>query len=191
MATATTRYLVRKPDPADAVNVTTDISNPYDTWDSNLARVDDAGLATETSRWNRILKASGTVATTSGTTELDLSGLAVNSVAVKSGRTYYFSGKLYVSSPTAGDDFFIRVRKDTAGSGQELLIEPNFVSTTGLDHKFLFSGPFVATADATNNFLVSIQRAAGSGTVAIQGDRKTFFRVTVDPPTITSTVETP
>lgn len=190
MATSTTNYQLRKPAPADTVNVTTDISDNMDDIDTELKRVDDATLGAEVSRWTRILDDAGTYLTTSGTDQLNLAKLAVENINVLVSRTYNFMLKLYIESPTANDDFFIRVRKDDPSTGTILEEWPWILQRSGLDHAATFFGSWVATGgDVDGDFYVTVQRVDGTGTIAIQGDRKTKFKMWVDPPTTSNTVE--
>lgn len=198
MATNTTRYGLRKPDTTDSVNITTDIATPYDTIDTNLARVDDAVLGTEITRWNRGLSGVGTVYTTSGSTELNMPKLSISSINIVLGRTYHFSGHLYADGTTDGDFFNVLVRRTTALTGPTLLAVPVHITlpTPGFAVNFKFDGHWVATSNnASDSLHVSVARAAGSSGIAnIQGSgtgdgRNSQFNVTVDPPSITNTVE--
>lgn len=189
MATSTARYNLRQPEDVDSVDTLIDIATPYATIDSNLARVDDAVLGTETSRWNRRVDQAGTLFTTSSNTEADIAKLAITGINIKKDRCYHFLARVYGINPTVvNDDFYIRIRRTTAVTGTEILKQANFIDVTFLDHVLQLSGFWVPTVDiASENFYVSIKREVGSGAISIIGDSQSMLSMWVDPPTITNT----
>ena len=192
MATDTTNYHLRKPDPADTVNVATDLGTPYDTIDTNMKRIDDAAMAAITpNRWVRCVSAAGNYVTTSGNTELELTKLGINSINVVTGQLYNFYGKLMGINPTvANDDYQVRVKTgSTFGTSTERALVPTFVDVAFVTHALPIFGYWKADVTATLNFYVSIQRPVGTGTITIQGDRTTFFKMWLDPTGSTDYVE--
>lgn len=186
---ATTRYGLRQPTPPDTVNVTTDISDPYQTIDTNLARVDDAVLATEVTRWNRQVDAAFIIISGVTNTEVDITKATINNINVKNGRTYHFRARVYVADSTVDKDlFFLRVRKTSVPAGTELCKFGNVVKKVGFEETFILEGFWVATADiAAESFHLTIKREAGTGSIDVLGDGLTQFEMWTDPPTITDT----
>lgn len=185
MATLTPNYGLRKPDPADTVNVATDLNTPYDTIDTQLKRVDDAALAaTSPNRWVRVVSAAGNYLTTSSNTELELPKLGVNNLSVVTGQLYNFAGKIQLINPTVNnDDFQVRIRTGTSfATSTERQMIPMMVDVSGLQHAIIISGYWKATITTSPlNFYVSIQRAVGTGTGTVGGDSATFFKMWLDP----------
>lgn len=194
MATSTANYGLRKPAPADTVDVTTDLATPYDTIDTNLKRVDEASLASRVSRWNRKVLQAGILFTTpNSSAETDVPKLALSSIPIVNGTLYHFLVRLSIINPSVvNDDFQVHIRRTTAVTGTEIEKYPNFVKAVNLDHIFELHGFWIADiATGNESFFVSIHRAFGTGVCTVQGDGLTKFSMWADPPTVTSTVEVP
>lgn len=129
----------------------------------------------------RIATTAGFMATTSGTTELNLPKIAIENYRVTSGFFYTFALSLFYNfaSVVAGDAYAVRIRKDTALSGTVVgLFSIRPASADTFDDTKTFYLPWRATAtDVDADFYVSVQRIAGSGTLGINGDRLSAFEV--------------
>jgi len=127
----------------------------------------------------RLLTGAGFVHTTSGTTELNLTKLALENTRTESGTWYTLNLNLFYNNATvaAGDSFLIRVRKDTALSGTviaEFVVRPESPDT--FDGSRTFAQPWFSGAqDLDADFYVSAQRQAGTGTLAFYGGSRTAF----------------
>lgn len=149
----------------------------------------NAALGTIT---GRILAQAGTYLTTSGTTELDLPKLAVADYPVVAGRYYKFELRVQGNASVANDQFAFRVRRDTAVSGTELAQARYQVAnvTAFTDQRVLIKYWKATTTNPALDLFVSVQRTAGSGTLAIHGDTETQFAIT-DVGDIATFVEVP
>lgn len=102
-------------------------------------------------------------------TERNIAKLAVENYRVKSGHWYHFEVNLYGLFSVATDVFLVRVRKDTALSGTQLLIW-EWDGGNGGDDSKTFQGLWQAPAlDNDADFYVSVARQSGSGLMAIHG----------------------
>lgn len=114
--------------------------------------------------------------TTSGTTELNVPKLALSGIPQVAGGLYRFSPRLTVQNSVGTDDYSLILRRDTALTGtvvrQWFLYSPNLTSV----RQWQSWADITAIADETVNYFVSIQRTAGSGTIAIYGQVGTFDR---------------
>jgi hypothetical protein len=130
----------------------------------------------------RVATTVGFMATTVGTTELNLAKLAIENYRVTSGFFYTFALSLFYNFVTvaAGDSYSVRIRKDTALSGTVVglyVIRP--ASPDTFDDSKTFFLPWRATAtDVDADFYVSVQRVAGTGTLGVNGDRISAFEIT-------------
>jgi hypothetical protein len=130
----------------------------------------------------RVATTVGFMATTSGTTELNLPKLAIENYRVTSGFFYTFALSLFYNFVTvaAGDSYSVRIRRDTALSGTVIglfVIRPATPDT--FDDSKTFYLPWRATAtDVDADFYVSVQRVAGTGTLGINGDRYSAHELT-------------
>ncbi len=139
----------------------------------------------------RTLTQAGTYFTTSGTTLADLPKLAINDFAITAGRWYEFTARVQANASTANDQFIFKVR--TAPAGGTVLAELRYqvANITGAtDQKAMKRLWKATTTDPAADFYVSVERTAGSGTLAIQGAGETYFSIT-DIGDIASVVEVP
>lgn len=129
----------------------------------------------------RIIDQAGFIGTTSGTVEKDFAKLALEGRRIVSGRVYELHLNLFWNFATVatGDSYIVRIRKDTPLTGTviaEWVIRP--VDASAFDESESFEQPWRCTATDTNGrFYVSITRVAGTGTLSLNGDKKTAFWV--------------
>lgn len=129
----------------------------------------------------RIATTAGFMATTSGTTQLNLPKLAIENYRVTSGFFYEFKLSLFYNHATvsATDSFTVFIRRDTALSGAIVaqgVIRPENPDTFDGSKTLLLPWRAVAT-DVDADYYVSVQRVAGTGTLAINGDRLSAFSI--------------
>lgn len=113
---------------------------------------------------------AGIVATTSGTTELDVSQLAMGPVSVTTANLYRNSIRLIGSQSVATDEFFCRIRRDTPVTGA--LVTEWVMYAPGTTNGFLFSSwsDFIpAVSNTAVNYYLSVARFAGSGVLNVWG----------------------
>ena len=121
-----------------------------------------------------VTNAGNPIATTSGTTEMDLAKLQLPGLAMSTGRYYVARYLLTVSRTVGADAFDLRLRANTAVSGTQLGRQDIFAQDGTTEQKewaFLFKG------DASYTSLyVSLVRTAGTGTASYYGTSGGFNR---------------
>lgn len=123
----------------------------------------------------RIAASASSLGVTSGTTELNLPKLAITGARTRNTNVYMLSLTMSATMSAANDSFTVRVRKDTALSGTVLATWSWITQVASYTHSKTFTWPWKATADnASTNFYISIQRAAGTGTMDVDGTRSAF-----------------
>lgn len=119
-----------------------------------------------------IVQTAGILGTTSGTTELNITQLALPAISVTSGRFYIFGLQVYTNCSAAGNSFFFRVRQNTPLTGGVIVSVPLVSIVAGLDDTKTVALPWKATSTGNMSFHVSVQRLAGAGTASVYGDSK-------------------
>jgi len=165
-----------------ASDLTTAVDSPYA---GQLAFRTDAGQVYEYdgSVWlpegqiaGRIATGAGFINSAIAGTETNIAKIAIENYRVTSGRFYVLNVNMYANFSIVDDSFIVRVRKDTAVSGTIVAEWPWIVDVAGYDDARSFSQPYKATANDTDaDYYVSVQRAAGSGTCSVNGDKRTSF----------------
>ena len=113
---------------------------------------------------------AGVLATTSGTTELNVSQFALGPVAVDTANLYKLAVRIIGSQTVATDEFFCRIRRDTPVTGT--LIAEWVMYAPGTTAGFLFTSfaDFVPSADnPAINYYLSVARAVGTGVLNVWG----------------------
>lgn len=116
----------------------------------------------------RLTNSSGAIATTSGTTELDLSKFAFTGLTLVTNRYYLYVANITWTSTVTTDSWNFKLRANTATSGTQIG-QTGFNPTQGSGgaesiYEFLFVG------DSTyNSVYLSVQRGAGTGTLSYYG----------------------
>ena len=127
----------------------------------------------------RIVTTAGQINTAIAGTEIDIAKLAVTGRPTRNGGFYRFLVNLSAQFTVGGDAFTVRVRKDTAVTGTVVATWSWISRVSGLTEARSLTLPWKATADnASTSFFVSVQRAAGTGTCDINGQRLTSFEIT-------------
>lgn len=165
------------------------MAEPWRTGHIVTAQRLNASLGTIT---GRIVTQSGTLVTTSGSTEIDISKLALADYPVLAGRYYKLELRVQANANTANDQFIFHVRTGTAVSGTEIAQFRFQVANVNSfdDHRFMYKY-WKATADnPALDLFVSVHRVAGSGTMRVLGDNETQFAIT-DVGNIATFVEVP
>jgi hypothetical protein len=130
----------------------------------------------------RIASGTGFINTGIAGTEVNVAKVAIENYRATAGHFYMLSANIFWNFATvvAGDSYVVRVRRDTALSGTiiaEWVIRP--VDNSAFDESESFNQPWKATADdADLDVYLSVIRVAGSGTLSINGDRRTAFWLT-------------
>jgi len=123
----------------------------------------------------RIVGTAGTLLTTSGTTEANISNLAISSISILANAIYIFGLQVYATYSAGSNSFFYRVRQNTALSGAQLAASPLISVAAALDQPATMMLPWKATSTATMSFFISVQRLAGAGTASVAGNSATAF----------------
>jgi hypothetical protein len=122
----------------------------------------------------RVLTA-GIITSSSAGTEVNVPKLAMTGKRVKSGTYYILHLSIFGQSSVNADDYSIKVREDTALSGNTIA---DFRWINGsepiVNSQRTWEGIWKCTADNTNkSFFISVQRLLGTGQLDVQGDNHT------------------
>jgi len=124
----------------------------------------------------RLVTTAGAINTGIGGTEVDIPKLAITGVKTKLNCWYQFAVALAGQPSAANASFTIRVRKDTALTGTVVADWSWLTDVAGFTDSKFFTLPWKALADnSSTNFYVSAQLAGGTGTLDINGVRRTGF----------------
>jgi hypothetical protein len=122
-----------------------------------------------------VTNTGGPIATTSGTTELDLAKLQLTGLTLVTGRYYEARYQIVFTKTVAGDTFDLKLRVNTATSGTQIG-QHGFNFTDGLTGGLReFSLMFKGDASYTSLYL-SVVRATGTGTLSYYGMTGGFSR---------------
>lgn len=113
---------------------------------------------------------AGIIATTSGTTELNIAQLAIGPVDLVAGGLYSWTPKLVLQNSVGSDEFNLIIRRDTPLTGA--LVSDWVIYRPGHTGGYWFSVPddFTSAVDDPGvNFYVSLQRLNGTGTLSLYG----------------------
>lgn len=116
------------------------------------------------------LGVAGTIATTSGTTELNIPQFALGPVSVNTANLYQLAVRLICSQTVASDEFFCRIRRDTPVTGT--LVAEWVMYAPAVTTGFLFTSFADFVPAGTNpaiNYYLSVARFAGSGVLNVWG----------------------
>lgn len=122
----------------------------------------------------RILNAGNPIATTSGTTELDLAKYQLSSVTLVTGRYYIARYQVTFTKSVATDSFDLKVRANTATSGTVLGLQAVFQADPNQGTKefaFLFAGDSSYTS-----LYLSAVRTGGTGSLSYYGTNGGYVR---------------
>lgn len=122
-----------------------------------------------------VTNTGGPIATTSGTTEMDLSKLALTGLTLTTGRYYEVRYQVVFTKTVAGDSFDLKLRANTATTGTQIG-QHGFNPTDGLtgglrEFGLMFKGDASYTA-----LYLSVVRSGGTGTFSYYGMNGTFNR---------------
>jgi len=121
----------------------------------------------------RLVTAAGAINSGIGTTETNITKMAITGAKLSTAKFYLLNVNLVVNFTNASDSFYVRIRRDTAVSGTVVAEWPWIPDVNGYDDGRSFSQPYKPPANASSaSFYVSLQRIAGSGTVSVYGDGK-------------------
>lgn len=115
---------------------------------------------------------AGIITSSSGTTEVNIPKLAMTGKRVKSGTYYILHLSIFGQGSVNSDDFSIKVREDTALSGNTIA---DFRWVVGneqvVNSQRTWEGIWKCAADNNSkSFFISVQRLLGTGQLDIQGD---------------------
>lgn len=120
---------------------------------------------------------AGGLGNTSGTTELNISQLALGPVAVDTANQYKLNLRMIGSQSVGTDEYFARVRRDTALTGA--LVAEWAMYAPGTTAGFLFTSwsDFVpAVTNPAVSYFFSVVRGSGSGSLTVWGQLNTQNR---------------
>lgn len=111
---------------------------------------------------------SSPIATTSGTTELDMPKYAMTGLTIVTNRYYMYRANITFTKTVSSDGFDFRLRANTAVSGS-LIGQTGFQPTDSLSggdltYEFMFKGDASYTA-----LYLSVVRSSGTGTLSYSG----------------------
>jgi hypothetical protein len=122
-----------------------------------------------------VTNTGGPIATTSGTTELDLAKLQLTGLTLVTGRYYEVRYQITFTKTVAGDSFDLKLRANTAVSGTQIG-QHGFNFTDGLTGGLReFGLMFKGDASYTSLYL-SVVRSGGTGTLSYYGAVGAFVR---------------
>lgn len=112
---------------------------------------------------------SGTLYTTSSTTELNMPKFAMSGLQLVNGGLYELAVHLFLQNSVGTDTYNLIVRHTTALSGALVTdwVIPAPAKTTQYD--FSTWDDIVSAADVTRNYFFSVQRLSGTGTLSVLG----------------------
>jgi hypothetical protein len=118
--------------------------------------------------------AAGSIATTSGTTELDLAKYQLTGLTLVAGRYYIVRPRIAFTKTVAGDVFDVRLRANTAVSGTMIGLVSDLGSgvAAGSEEAPMM---FLGSASYTSLY-VSVVRISGTGTLTYLGTNGGFTR---------------
>lgn len=120
---------------------------------------------------------AGSIAVTSGTTELNIPQMAIGPVALVAGGLYRWDIRLTLQASVTTDTFRFRIRRDTALTGTVVtdwsLPAANTLGVTAFSSWDNFIS---SVADPTVSYFVSLTRTSGSGTLTLFGQTSTTER---------------
>jgi hypothetical protein len=123
--------------------------------------------------------AAGSIGTTAGTTELNISRFALGPVPLVAGGLYQFEVRALFTNTVATDQFTMLIRRDTALTGAlvgELLISPQ-PSVAGTAYEMSTWSDLPSLLDENGvSFFFSLKRLSGSGTMSTFGQLVTAVR---------------
>lgn len=112
---------------------------------------------------------SGTLYTTSSTTELNMPKFAMSGLQLVNGGLYEIAARLEVQKSAATDTYNVIVRHTTALSGTLVTDWVIWSAVNTSQYTWLANDDIVSAADQTLNYFVSIQRLSGAGTINVIG----------------------
>lgn len=112
---------------------------------------------------------AGIIATTSGTTELDVPKLGLGPVPLVNGGLYQFESRFTLQNSNGTDEYTVRVRRDTALTGAIVTTWVVYAPGTTAGYLFVDWADVISAADENVQYFTSFQRASGSGTLSVYG----------------------
>ncbi len=161
---------------ADAIPGTIASSAEYNKVIDNVEDVDKRLLEC----WaGRIVNTAGTLVTTSGTTEINIPHLAMDTTkSLLAGQVYRFNLTASLNPSINGDQFLFRIRVTTPVTGPLLMELRHNVNIATYTDTATFSVPFMPGSTLSNaKIYVSAVRNAGTGTMSVFGNGVTAFSV--------------
>ena len=122
-----------------------------------------------------VTNTGGPIATTSGTTELDLTKLQLTGLTLTTGRYYEARYQITFTKTVAGDSFDIKLRANTAVSGTQIA-QHGFNPTNGFTGGLLEFGLMFKGDVSYGSIYLSVVRTGGTGTLSYYGMSGTFSR---------------
>lgn len=118
----------------------------------------------------------GIIATTSGTTELDLPDLAITDATVSTKNLYSFQGTIAINGGGSSTSFLFRWRQTTALTGAVVASFIYLPNGTGFNDTKAFDATYRPTAAGVNSYHLSVQRLAGASNLSIYGTESSKFQ---------------
>jgi hypothetical protein len=120
---------------------------------------------------------AGIITSSNAGTEVNIPKLSMTARRVRAGTYYILHLSLFGQSSVNSDDYSIKVREDTALSGN-MIADFRWIdgSEAVVNSQRSWEGVWKCTADNTNkSFFISVQRLLGTGVLDVQGDSHTSW----------------
>lgn len=118
----------------------------------------------------------GIIATTSGTTELDIPDLAITNATLAQGNLYSFQGTIAINGGGGSSSFLFRWRARTALTGSVVASFIYLPNGTGFNDTKVFDATYAPGGSSTTSYHLSVQRVAGAANLSIYGTESSKFQ---------------
>lgn len=118
----------------------------------------------------------GIIATTSGTTELDIPALAIRNASLAPGNLYSFQGNIGINGGGGSASFLFRWRASTALVGTVVASFIYLPNGTGFNDTKVFDATYRVGSASTRSYYLSVQRVAGAANMSIYGTEGSGFQ---------------
>lgn len=120
---------------------------------------------------------AGAIATTAGTTELNITQMAIGPVALVAGGLYRWDIRLTLQATVATDTYRFRIRRDTALTGTVVTDwSIPAANTTGVTAFVSWDNYISSVVDPAVSYFASLTRTTGTGTLTLYGQTSTTER---------------
>lgn len=119
----------------------------------------------------------GFILSTSGGAESNIPELALENASISAGHAYSFMGNILVNGGSEADSFLFRWRKGTPVTGAIITTFVYLPESNAFDNSRTFDAIYSPSDSGTDTYYLSVQRAAGGGTLNIYGASRSHARL--------------